>query len=622
MKPSIFSPLRGSRSSREPQPSDHSAAPLTKISAPVASLEQLRAQILERITRAVVILAAVIVLVNLPNIFRTQRWGALFVFAGLEAVLILSGFSKRLSYPLRMAVFMGTVYLAGVLVLLNNGLNGPGRVILVGVPIFATLLGGRRVRFTGAALSMIAMLAVGALAVIGIIPSTGLSPASSAPALWLTAIVSVALVGLTATGAFGMLVDGLKTSLSRQEQLGGELETERTALELRVQQRTHSLERRLVQIRTAAEITRQISRQLDINALLPEVCELMRARLNLYYVGVFLLEKSDQEARPGESRYMALAAGSGEAGRQMLAEHHRLLVGGDSMIGWSAANRQARIALDVGREAVRFNNPHLPRTRSELALPIIAGGSSEDTPLQPSTAPASLSQDGAPEGPSTPTRLLGAITVQSDAEAAFDEDDIIVLQAIADALAAAIDNARLFAATQAALEEVSSLHRQYLQTAWSGLGQAAGGYTYVDPTIPAKADEASSPPFEAAIQLRSQVIGRLVLERDANAPPWTPEQISLIESVTTQAALALENARLLEETRRQADQERVISQITSHVWASNDIDTIIRQTLQELGSNLHATEGRLELWPEEGAGPYTPAPTPVYPQEEAGDVVA
>lgn len=142
MKPSIFSPLRGSRSSREPQPSDHSAAPLTKISAPVASLEQLRAQILERITRAVVILAAVIVLVNLPNIFRTQRWGALFVFAGLEAVLILSGFSKRLSYPLRMAVFMGTVYLAGVLVLLNNGLNGPGRVILVGVPIFATLLGG------------------------------------------------------------------------------------------------------------------------------------------------------------------------------------------------------------------------------------------------------------------------------------------------------------------------------------------------------------------------------------------------------------------------------------------------------------------------------------------------
>jgi len=64
-------------------------------------------------------------------------------------------------------------------------------------------------------------------------------------------------------------------------------------------------------------------------------------------------------------------AGRGEAGRAMLREGHKLAIGGNSMIGASIANKKGRIALDVGAEAVFFENPHLPKTRSEMALPLI-----------------------------------------------------------------------------------------------------------------------------------------------------------------------------------------------------------------------------------------------------------
>ncbi len=112
-----------------------------------------------------------------------------------------------------------------------------------------------------------------------------------------------------------------------------------------------------------------------------------------------------------------LEAGTGEAGRQMKEAGHRLEVGGMSMVGAACARREARIALDVGDEAVRFDNPLLPDTRSEMALPLIAGD-----------------------------RVLGALDVQSTEPAAFSQEDIAVLQLVADQVAVAIANARLFAA--------------------------------------------------------------------------------------------------------------------------------------------------------------------------------
>jgi PAS domain S-box-containing protein len=168
-----------------------------------------------------------------------------------------------------------------------------------------------------------------------------------------------------------------------------------------------TLERRAMQLQTAAEVSRAASSISDPDELLSQVVGLIRDRFNLYYAGLFLVDETGQRA--------VLRAGTGEAGQKMLEAHHQLEIGGSSMIAWCIANRQARIALDVGQEAVRFANSLLPKTRSEMALPLI----SRDI-------------------------VIGAMTIQSDQPAAFAQEDISVLQSMADQTANAIENARLF----------------------------------------------------------------------------------------------------------------------------------------------------------------------------------
>ncbi len=172
------------------------------------------------------------------------------------------------------------------------------------------------------------------------------------------------------------------------------------------------LERRNVQLQTAAEISRSASTILDPEELMNQAVNLIQEHFNFYYVGLFLVDETGE--------YAVLRAGTGEAGRQMLAAGHKLKVGGSSMVGWCTARGQARIALDVGEEAIRFDNPLLPQTRSEMALPLISHGQ----------------------------WCIGALTVQSTEEAAFSEEDIAVLQTMADQLTIAIENARLYDAAQ------------------------------------------------------------------------------------------------------------------------------------------------------------------------------
>ncbi|MCS7179684.1 MAG: GAF domain-containing protein, partial [Anaerolineae bacterium] len=167
------------------------------------------------------------------------------------------------------------------------------------------------------------------------------------------------------------------------------------------------LQHRQVQLRTAAEVARATIAILDLPILLQTAVEVLRQEFDLYYVGLFLVDEA--------GRYAVLKAGTGEAGRKMVEEGYRLEVGGHSMIGWCIANRQPRIALDVGTEAVRFENPLLPDTRSELAIPLIVG-----------------------------EEVIGALTIQSDREAAFSPEDITTFEIVADQLAIAIRNARLF----------------------------------------------------------------------------------------------------------------------------------------------------------------------------------
>ncbi len=170
---------------------------------------------------------------------------------------------------------------------------------------------------------------------------------------------------------------------------------------------------RALQVQTAAEISRAAAGETDQQALLQTAVDLIRYRFGYYHASVFVLDQAGEWA--------VVKASTGEVGQVMMDTPHKLPVGGQSIVGNAASTGQAHIALDTGKDAVHFDNPLLPRTRSEMGLPLVARG-----------------------------RVLGVLDVQSTEPAAFGENDITILQTMADQIAIALHNAQLLSELEVA----------------------------------------------------------------------------------------------------------------------------------------------------------------------------
>jgi GAF domain-containing protein len=210
-----------------------------------------------------------------------------------------------------------------------------------------------------------------------------------------------------------------------------------------------SAERRATLLHAAARVAKGITSILDPDALLQQTVDIICNEFGFYYAGVFLTDETCQWA--------VLRAGYGAAGAAMVAEGHKLAVGGNSMIGAATGQREARIALDVGDEAVFFKNPFLPKTRSEMALPLVVGN-----------------------------EVIGALTVQSVEEAAFTQEDISTLQTMADQLAIAIKNSRLHGLNQSLLRQ--SERRARLFQAANEVGRQVSSILNMEELLPQTVD--------------------------------------------------------------------------------------------------------------------------------------
>lgn len=352
------------------------------------------------------------------------------------------------------------------------------------------------------------------------------------------------------------------------------------SLEQRIAERTADLERRSSYLQASAQVASAASSILDTEQLINQVVELIRERFDLYYVGLFLIDEAGQWA--------VLRAGTGQAGQAMLARGHRRKVG-EGMVGWSVANAQARVALEAGADAVRLGTAELPDTRSEAAIPL-------------------RSRD----------RVLGALTVQSAQPGVFDQDTVAVLQTMADQVAVALDNARLFAESQQALNAMRRTSAQLRREAWSELLRArpALGYRSEERGI-TEAEDIWRPEMEQAlhtgqvafgdggdevkhplavpIQVRGNVIGVLDTCQPDEATQWTPDQVALLEALAEQIGLALDNMRLFEDTQRRAVREQIIGAVTTRMRETLDIEAVLQTAAQEMCQrlNLAAVEVRM-----------------------------
>ncbi|MBU1662655.1 MAG: GAF domain-containing protein [Chloroflexi bacterium] len=347
-------------------------------------------------------------------------------------------------------------------------------------------------------------------------------------------------------------------------------------LEERVAERTRDLELRSAYLEGAAEVSRAAASILESDALIRQVVELIKERFVLYYVGLFLIDEMHE--------WIVLQAGTGEAGRKMLARNHRLKIG-EGMTGWSIAHAEARIALDVGEDAVRFDNPDLPETRSEGALPLRSRG-----------------------------RVFGALTVQSSQPAAFNQDIITTLQTMADQIAVAFDNAELFAKSEASLEAERRAYGELSQDAWKALSRSQSIPRYLSdaPGIahPIKEQQQAQTlqalqngqiiqedGLTAIIPLKShgQVLGGVRLRKPEDSGAWTQTQIELVETLSEQLGVALESARLYQDTQRRAARERLTGEVTARMRETLDIETVLKTATREFLSVLNLAEVEVRL---------------------------
>jgi len=334
--------------------------------------------------------------------------------------------------------------------------------------------------------------------------------------------------------------------------MAAELQQLYSGLERMVAERTADLARRTAQLEAAATVARGAAEIRDLDTLLNETVRLISDRFGFYHAGIFLVDEAGE--------YAVLRAASSEGGQRMLARGHRLAVGKVGIVGTVAGTGKPRIALDVGADAVFFDNPDLPLTRSEMALPLKVG-----------------------------ERVIGVLDVQSVEPAAFTEEDVSVLQTVADQVALAIENARLLEESRRALEELERLYGERAREAWwmvASSRPAAYRYTGVDvEPLPAPVPltgEGDGRQLAVPIRLWGQTIGTVLLKRTEEQPPWSPEERQLAEEMGEQIALALENARLIAETEGRAARERLLSEMTSRLTRSLDMDALLEVAVREL----------------------------------------
>jgi len=383
-------------------------------------------------------------------------------------------------------------------------------------------------------------------------------------------------------GALAQAYNQMATQL--QEMVGN--------LEQRVADRTQDLEGQTLRLRVAAEIARDAASARNLHDLLARSAELISNRFGFYHTGIFLLD-NDKE-------YAVLVASPTEAGRKMIENNHKLRVGEIGIVGRVAATGEARVTLNTGADAVYFNNPYLPNTHSEMALSL-----------------------------KVENNVIGVLDVQSDQPQAFNEDDVAIMQILADQLATAIERTRLLQEVERSLKELESAYGQFTRDNWKKLSAGSmadnKGYRFdnvrIEPIteLPELADTAlktgtlthsngSRPGTDGEhkvavpIKLRGHTIGVVSLKLKEG---YDSNTISIIELATERLAAAMESARLYEEARLRADREQSISRVTTAISASTEYEQILQTTVREIGSILSDTEVSIQILEEPAAGKRT-----------------
>ncbi len=365
-------------------------------------------------------------------------------------------------------------------------------------------------------------------------------------------------------------------------------------------------------LQTASEVSAAATRFLDLDTMLSQSVDLIKDRFDFHHVSIFLIDEY--------KKYAVVQASTGEVGQRMLTMQHKLEVGGRSIVGTATGTQQPRIAVDVGEDGGHYKNPLLPDTRSEMALPLVAGG-----------------------------EVIGALDVQSTRKNAFSEADITILQSMSNQLANAISAALASQKTQETLDEMQNMTQYYVQEQWEefvnkhrqsigyqftsdGMFQTEeeewspiasrviaekdpiiisshseeNGITFTSPQkrnkqgafqlyLPSKGNQSTESQVTLAAPLNLQdgvSIGALDFEiMETNDSAWEEDRVKIVEAIANQAAQAIESARLFEQTQTSRDEAEALYQVSRTLVTAEDEQKMFHIVLEKMLLTLGLNQG-------------------------------
>lgn len=362
-----------------------------------------------------------------------------------------------------------------------------------------------------------------------------------------------------------LLINGLETALKKSRANFDELEVANTNLnftqtelknrseELLIANR--QLENSTKKLRAVAEVTSTAAALRNFESLISLTTSIISDQLGYYHVAIFLLDEQRQ--------YAILRSANTEGGSRMLARGYRVPVGQLGIVSSVAQTGQPRIALNTVENKMFFANPDLAGTQSEVALALKSGD-----------------------------EIIGVLDIQSIRPNDFPAEDVSILSILADQVATALQNALLFDESQRALREANVESLQASRKAWQDYTKIvqARGYRYdgikSEPLKETRLSKAENDSLSIPVQLRGQTIGRLKLSASDPSRQWTDDELIMISATAERVGLALEGARLLDEAQKRATREAFLSEVAAKLSTSFQLDSILRDTVQELGDTL------------------------------------
>lgn len=421
-------------------------------------------------------------------------------------------------------------------------------------------------------------LAVSTLALVsGFLLGGMLRPFFPVPILSITVATSVLIMG------YGVV----------NRQLFNPLQELTEQLEQRVRERTQELqasrdalaaqaietERRAQYLEAVADVAREASSLLELDKLLSKLADLIAERFDLFGIGIFLLDTN--------KKWAILEATSGnDSLKQLLMKDFRIPITGEGIIAHVINTGLPYMTGNANQDSIYLEIEALADIQSELTLPLIARN-----------------------------EILGTISIQSPELNAFSDEDITVMQTLADQVGLAISNTKLFEEVQERLETERRIYGELSRKAWRELLQDQDSIAFlrdeegvsridkwIDPeveevlktgkTIKSPGDEAN---LGVPIRVRGQVIGVIDTHKQTGEEGWNEEEISLVEALADQVSEALEAARLYQDTQRRAARERTTSEITDKMRRAAGVEKIIQTALNELSEALGTSRAYVQL---------------------------